>query len=302
MFILRSLSKKCYSSGGFPKTGLFLIDELFIIFEHSTKESLKLLNHTEIFSAYVIRKLDELKTKTLITKAHEHAQRDPIFYNGIFFEDGEPVIQNICNYFGIKGILSPKLSDIFVEVAKEAIYNKHAPFVGFKGYELAGAIAIFYINYAFKLTSRENQHKKTGKHLNQLSKQIKENREDATVALLQASEAIILAHELKFKYREKNIIEAAKYLLEKNAQKIKKETIERVTKTAIRDNAIKAAKAKHKESNEIKSKVLDEYKQEKIKYEALGKALSKNRFAKKMAEKYNINEATVRKNWLQGIE
>lgn len=74
----------------------------------------------------------------------------------------------------------------------------------------------------------------------------------------------------------------------------------RIEKSLLSERASKGGKARHKQSNEIKKKVIEEYRQEAKRYQQQGKVLSKNDFARRISFKYNLNETTVRKNWLQG--
>lgn len=75
-----------------------------------------------------------------------------------------------------------------------------------------------------------------------------------------------------------------------------------IEKNLLKERASKGGKARHKQSNEMKKKAQDEYKREAECYKKQGKVLSKNDFARKFALNYNLNETTVRKNWLQGLK
>ena len=63
-------------------------------------------------------------------------------------------------------------------------------------------------------------------------------------------------------------------------------------KQRIKESNKRAAELRHKKTNELKKQAIQEYK---------GSGLSKNQFAEQYADKYHVSEATMRKNWLQGI-
>ncbi|STY59073.1 Uncharacterised protein [Mannheimia haemolytica] len=303
MFFLDNLKQKCTLNIYFPKTGLFLIDELKELFKYSKPENLNLLNENRIFSC-IINSLERLKMEKLIKLAREETNKDPIF-NGVFFDDNNsPINHNIENYFSDKGYSESTLSEVFVSVVMHTGFNKKSPFCGFKGYELAGAIALFYITKSFKSVDRSYQAHTTSKRLNSLSKRIKANSILSAELCLQASEAVILAQELKFKHREKNLIETAKYLINKTKQNAIIETTEKVTKEvkhlAIKENAQKALKIRHRANNETKEQLLKAYDEYAKNMLENGMVPNKNQFAKDNAEKFGMSECTIRNNWLKG--
>ncbi|MBF0827768.1 hypothetical protein, partial [Muribacter muris] len=167
MYFLTSLKAKCISNANFPKKGIFLIDELFTIFEHSKEDKLQLLNDERI-SACIITVTKELKMEKLVQEAYKLAHKDPIF-NGVFFDYDCPIIENINNYFNGKGILPASLSEIFIKIVEKTRKDNKGKLSAFKGYELAGAIALFYIRKAFRITNKSYRKSMTKKSLNSLT-------------------------------------------------------------------------------------------------------------------------------------
>lgn len=68
----------------------------------------------------------------------------------------------------------------------------------------------------------------------------------------------------------------------------------------LKDRASKGGKARHRATNKIKEIVLSEYKLEYLRYKEMNKVLSKNDFARRAEEKYNVAFLTIRNNWLKG--
>lgn len=286
MYRLTKFKEECTLSKDFPKAGIFLSDELISIFKNSTKENLQLLNGNLILHQ-IITTLDSLKMEDIIKEALKKAQKDSI-YQSVFFEsDGKPIISNIYNHFKGYGVFPPSLAEIFCRISSEIELNKNSNFRKFKGYELAGAIAYCYMRKAFQITHKGYLTNITNKKLNSLKKHIKENIITATELCLEASEAILLAKELLFEDKQKNIVATAKYLIEKSK------------KEAIKSNAIKASNARHKEDREIKSKILSEYDiyaNKMILERSLAKMISPEEWQKNTKPSIQLSETTGSKD------
>lgn len=76
--------------------------------------------------------------------------------------------------------------------------------------------------------------------------------------------------------------------------------LQREKKNALKERAKSGGKAKNKRTNDIKKEILRKYDHEFKKYKELGKIISKNDFARKMAIEYEVSETTIRNNWLKG--
>ncbi|MFS6937335.1 hypothetical protein [Neisseria animaloris] len=77
-------------------------------------------------------------------------------------------------------------------------------------------------------------------------------------------------------------------------RRLKEAALEAVKeKQQIKELNKRAAELRHKKTNELKEQAIQEYKES---------GLSKNQFTKQYAAKYHVSEATMRKNWLQGID
>lgn len=84
MDFLYDFKKKCVLNLYFPKTGVFLIDELKDLLKNSSAENLKFLNEDKIAS-YMILSIENLKVEKLVKAAQKEARKDPIL-SAVFFD------------------------------------------------------------------------------------------------------------------------------------------------------------------------------------------------------------------------
>ncbi|MFZ7135999.1 hypothetical protein ACLSZP_04685 [Avibacterium avium] len=292
-----SLKKKYLLNGNFPRTAIFIIDELESLFLHRKDEEVIFLFNNTFLMNEIVNSISLLQNQKYIDEAKRKVNNDGV-YRSVFFDcDGSPIIKEIKKYFS-KTIVPPSLSDIFINLVDKIKLKED--FKGLNGYELLALFAFYYMNMAFKITNRAHVNKLTGRSLNSLDKKINANLLEATELCLKASEAVFLAKEILFTHKKKNIIETAKLLIDKVKSRTENE-LKVVCKLALIENARKGGQARHSETKKIKEQILIEYKEMLI--NAKNSNLppkSKTQFAKQMAIKYKQNEQTIRSNWLKG--
>lgn len=274
----------------------------FFIFAE-LQDLLKKLNNDEIKKSGIAkflanRYLSKQKEKyaKYVRQAFNIVESGKEPYDRFFLPDGinslyNPKYKEILDYFGVKNVLGKNINELLFNHLQETIDNKGELKVQYLGNKKASEIMGLMALYWLKMACRKiDPGYLIGKHQNDFDSWINHNKKLSDDFSFLACEAIIKAQ--KFKVLERQIL----------VSETGKELIKGAEIRALRKRAKQGSSARHKNTNEIKNKVIEEYQQEKIKYEESGKILSKNYFAKKMAEKYNLAFTTIRNNWLKGFD
>ncbi|MDD6910420.1 hypothetical protein [Actinobacillus minor] len=287
MSYLQNLKSKYVNTGSlFPEFAYFLFDEIERVFDKTTnEETLRLLNGNG-FSDYIHTVVKKIEFKKQIEHIDKLTKNDPV-YRGMFFNGNMLDITQAQKYLTDNSKeFKIELSDIVLLVIDEMSYT---PFnESLKGYELIGFIALYWLQKAMKISSKEVVKVQTGKHCKQLQKIMNHNEGEAMKFCLLSAEAVAQAHHLKHSRIYRTLIETAKYLIEK----AKKEHNDEIAKKAISDNAKKAVNTRHSKTNELRQRAIEEFKLQNE---------SKNKFSAKFAKEHKLAFTTVRNNWLQGI-
>ena len=299
----RPMKTKALDSGAFPKEAFYLFHELDSILNIKKHGILIAKNYPEIISNII----HDFYKKEYIKCAIKEAQKDVIIYNAIFSGNlKNPDIENIRKFMPQLQYTPPSLSAIAINVISES--KKYSELNTLLGYELMGLVAYFFLGMASKVTYFDYVRASIGK-MTTFKKIIEKQDQNSSLSVkycFQASEAIMIAKDLYFEQKHKNLVETAKYLIERAKRIAIQETTEKITikasKEALINNSRRALKVRHANNRKMKAQLLreyDQYAREKI---AKGEQVSKTQFAKEVAERYGLSETTIRKNWLQAYE
>lgn len=297
------MKTKALNSKAFPQDALYLFHELDGILNIKKHGILIAKNYPEIISDII----HEFYKNEYIKCAIKEAQKDVIIYNAVFNGNlKNPDIEQIRKFMPQLQYTPPSLSDIAINVISES--KKYAELTTLLGYELMGLVAYFFLGMASKITHFDYVRASIGK-MTTFKKILEKQANNSNLSIkycFQASEAIMIAKDLYFEQRHRNLVETAKYLIERAKRTAIRETTEKVTvkatKEALINNSRKALKVRHANNHKMKEQLLREYDQYARDKIAKGEPLSKTQFAKDAAKRFGVSETTIRKNWLQAYE
>ncbi|MBN6078310.1 hypothetical protein HYE58_00005 [Aggregatibacter actinomycetemcomitans] len=251
----QSMRNRAFASKSFPREALYLFDELdnFLTKKHGI-----LIGKN--YPAIICNIILDFHKNEYLKCARKEAQKDVLIYNAAFVGNTiNPNIEQIEKFIPNLKFNPPHLSNIAINVISES--KKYQELKNLLGYELMALIAYFFLGMASKVTDFEYVRASFGKmttYKKIAGKQTK-NSNLSIKYCFQASEAIMIAKTLYFEQKHRNLVETAKYLIER-AQKIAiQETTEKVTRAALANNAQKALSVRHNNNRKMKDQLLKEF-------------------------------------------
>lgn len=296
-----SMRNKAFNSKAFPKEAFYLFDELDFILNKKNHGVLIGKNYHETIAKIIL----EFYKMEYLNYAKKEAQKDMIIYSAVFGgNENNPSIEQIRKFMPNLKYNHPPLIKIALNVISKS--QELEELKNLLGYEIMGLIAYFFLGSAAKITNFDYIRASFKKMVpyKKINNKQTANEKFPVKFCFKASEALFIAKNLYFENKQKNLIETAKYLIEK----IRKETIQEVTETvtqeatkiALKNNSKKALEARHKINHQTKEQFLNAYDRYVKESLEKGEIPSKNQFSKDFAPKYGISESTARNNWLKG--
>ncbi|WP_109428553.1 hypothetical protein [Aggregatibacter kilianii] len=297
----QSIQSKALNAKHFPKEAFYLFHELDSILNIKKHGVLIAKNYPEIICEII----HNFYKNEYIKCAIKEAQKNIIIYSAVFSGNlRDPDVEQIRKFMPQLKYNPPSLSTIAINVISES--KKYPELNNLLGYELMGLVAYFFLGMASKVTHFDYVRASIGK-MTTFRKITAKQDENASLSIqycFQAGEALMIAKNLYFEQKHRNLVETAKYLIERTKRIAIQETTEKVTqeatKTALMNNARKALMVRHKNNIQMKTQLLEDFDRYALEKKTKGEAISKNQFAKDNAARYGVSETTIRNNWLKG--